>query len=231
MKLISLKLSPFVQRVAAMLEAKHLSYELEYIDFRDTPSWFLAISPHKQVPVLITDSGTPLFESEAIIEYLDEVAAPLEPKLTAEQRAIDRAWGYLAASLYLPQCSAMRSHTKALLESRTQALVVGFSKVEQVLGDGPYFKGNYLSNLDIAWLPLLHRAAVLARHTGHDLLDGLPKMKALQGVLIDSGLSGKSVAGDFDEVFTGFYLSDKTFLGSGIDHRQDATLEGSGCGG
>ena len=66
MKIVSFKICPFVQRVTALLEAKTIDYELEFIDLKNKPQWFLDISPHGQVPVLITDHGMPLFESDAI---------------------------------------------------------------------------------------------------------------------------------------------------------------------
>ncbi|MES9826382.1 MAG: glutathione S-transferase family protein [Candidatus Thiodiazotropha endolucinida] len=231
MKLISLKICPFVQRVVALLEAKQISYEIEYIDFNQTPAWFLDISPHLQVPVLSSDSGLALFESEAIIEYLDEIVQPLEPNLSPEQRAIDRAWGYQASRLYLPQCSTLRSQNSGLLNSRTDELRDAFTKVEGILGKSPFYKGEHLSNPDVAWLPLLHRAEIIERYTGYDLIQGYPKMKAWQASFIESGLAEKSVPEDFETVFTGFYLSDKTYLGTGIDHAEDNTLVGSGCGG
>jgi len=108
MKVISFKICPFVQRVTAFLEAKQVPYDLEYISLKAKPQWFLDISPTGQVPVLITQSGTPLFESDAIIEYLDEIYEPIET-LTPEQHAIDRAWSYQASKHYLMQCGAMRS--------------------------------------------------------------------------------------------------------------------------
>jgi Glutathione S-transferase, N-terminal domain len=40
------------------------------------PDWFLAISPHKKVPVLRVDDRVSLFESNAIAEYLDETVPP-----------------------------------------------------------------------------------------------------------------------------------------------------------
>lgn len=231
MKLVSLKICPFVQRVAALLEAKQIPYEVEHIDFNNTPDWFKNISPNNQVPVLITDSGVALFESEAITEYLDEIVDPLEPDLSPEQRAIDRAWGYQAVNLYLPQCSAMRSHAKNILESRTNELGESFAKVESEISEGPYFKGKNMSKLDIDWLPVLHRAEIFERHSGHDLLKGFPKLKRLQRTLIDSGLTKTSVSEDFEKVFTELYLSENTYLGSGVDHLDDNTLVGSGCGG
>ena len=78
LKLISFKICPFVQRVTALLEAKNIPYEVEFISLRDKPEWFLDISPNGQVPVLVTEKGEALCESEAIIEYLEEAYAPLQ---------------------------------------------------------------------------------------------------------------------------------------------------------
>ena len=54
-----------------VLRAKDVSFKVTYIDLRDKPDWFLEISPHAKVPVLVVD-GQPLFESNAIAEFLDE---------------------------------------------------------------------------------------------------------------------------------------------------------------
>lgn len=40
-KIISFKICPFVQRVTALLEAKQLPYEIEYISLKNKPQWFL----------------------------------------------------------------------------------------------------------------------------------------------------------------------------------------------
>ncbi len=216
-KVVSFKICPFVQRVTALLEAKTLSYEIEYISLKDKPQWFLDISPNEQVPVLITESGIALFESDAIFEYLDEIYTPIETGITAEQRAIDRAWSYQAVKHYLVQCSAMRSGDKDTLAERTEKLGKAFAKAENKLGDGPYFKGNKISNVDISWLPLLHRAWIIEKHTCYDFLFQYPKVKQWQKVLLESGLAEKSVADDFEQAFTNFYLSDNTFLGTGYD--------------
>jgi len=111
MKVVSFKICPFVQRVTALLEAKKMPYEIEYISLGDKPQWFLDISPNGQVPVLITDTGVPLFESDAIVEYLNEIQPSLDANLSAEQRAVNRAWSYQATKNYLVQCSAMKHIT------------------------------------------------------------------------------------------------------------------------
>lgn len=213
LKIISFTICPFVQRVTALLEAKKVPYEIEFISLKDKPQWFLDISPTGQVPVLVTEPGEALFESDAIAEYIDEVSEPLEANLSPEQRAKDRAWSYQASKHYLVQCPAMRSADKDILAERTAKLAKAFEKAEKVLGEGPYFKGEKLSNVDIAWLPLLHRAAIIEQKACYDFLEGFPKVKAWQKAILESGLTEKSVAPDFDQKFADFYLAQETQLG------------------
>lgn len=214
-KVVSFKICPFVQRVTALLEAKEIPYEIEFIDLKNKPQWFLDLSPTGQVPVLITEEGEALFESDAIVEYLDEAYEPIEKGVTATQHAKDRAWSYQASKHYLVQCSAQRSPDPETLSERTEKLGKAFEKAEKQLGEGPYFKGKTLSNVDIAWLPLLHRASVIQKYSKYDFLEKYPKVKAWQKALLESGLAEKSVPEDFVEAFTGFYLSDSTYLGAG----------------
>ena len=216
-KIISFKICPFVQRVTALLEAKHIPYSVEFIQLSDKPQWFLDISPNGQVPVLITEVGEALFESDAIVEYLDEIAPPLEAGISPEQRARDRAWSYQASKNYLVQCSAQRSVDAQTLAERAAKLGEAFARAERALAEGPFFKGKTLSNVDIAWLPLLHRASIIERHACYDFLARYPKVKAWQAAVLATGLAGKSVAADFEVAFTDFYLSDKTYLGTGSD--------------
>lgn len=214
-KVISFKICPFVQRVTAALEAKKIPYEIEFISLSDKPQWFLDISPTGQVPVLITETGKPLFESDAIIEYIDDYYQPLEEGLSAEEKAFDRAWSYQASKHYLVQCSTMRSGDMPTLAEREEKLAKAFAKAEKQLGRGPFFKGDSLSKVDIAWLPLLHRAAIIDKNSCYDFLRNFPKVKQWQQALQKTGFFEKSVPKDFEEAFTGFYLSDKTFLGNG----------------
>ena len=214
-KIVSFKICPFVQRVTAMLEARNIPYQVDYISLADKPQWFLDISPTGQVPVLITEQGEPIFESDAIAEYIDEIAPPLEADLTPVARARNRAWSYQGAKHYLVQCGAMRSADKETLDERSANLSKAFARAEVELGEGPFFNGKTLGNVDLAWLPLLDRARIITKHTGHDFLRGFPKDKAWQQALDLTGLPAKSVAEDFEQAFTDFYLSEQTYLGSG----------------
>jgi len=242
-KIVSFKICPFVQRVTALLEAKEVPYELEYISLRNKPQWFLDLSPTGQVPVLVTESGEALFESDAIIEYIVEVYGEPGESRTPVQRAQDRAWSYQASKHYLSQCSTMRSSGEEVLEERLVGLQKAFGRAEQALSEkgeslgqfsngqlsnGQFFNGEALSNVDIAWLPLLHRADIARRHSGFDMLDGFPKMQAWQEALLDTGLAEKSVSEDFETVFTDFYLSDETYLGQ-LTKGLPEGVSGSAC--
>src|SRR5271170_2375421 len=90
--LVSFKTCPWVQRAAIVLREKNAAFEFRHIEPDNRPEWFLAISPHKKVPVLRIDEKVSLFESSAIAEYLDETIAPRLHPDDPVQRAINRAW-------------------------------------------------------------------------------------------------------------------------------------------
>ncbi|CAV18809.1 glutathione S-transferase family protein [Vibrio sp. 10N.286.46.A8] len=205
-KLISFKNCPFVQRVMGALVMKNVPFEIEYIELNNKPQWFLDISPNGQVPVLITENDTVLFESDAIVEYLDDKYTPIE-EVSPEQKALDRAWSYQASKHYMPQCGTMASKDKETFETRLANLQKAFLKAEKKLGDTEFFKGDYISNVDIAWLPLLHRAFVIKERSGFNMLESFPKVQKWQAALIESGLTDKTVPADFIDKFSGFYLT------------------------
>lgn len=215
MKIVSFKICPFVQRVTALLEAKNIVYELEFISLNDKPEWFLDISPNGQVPILITNSGVALFESDAIVEYIEEAFPALQPEISLEEKAINRAWSYLAAKNYLVQCSAQRSSDPDVLQERSKKLGKAFDRIEKQLVDSSFFAGETIGMVDIAWLTLLHRADIIQRRSCYDFVGNRPKLKKWQKQLLATGLAEKSVAPDFEEAFSAFYLSDQTFLGRG----------------
>ena len=214
MKLISMRICPYVQQVRAVLEAKKANYDVEHIDMENRPPWLVKASPDGgEVPVLITDEGETIFQSDTIVDYLDEVLG--KPLLTGSplEKAKDKAWARLASDNYLNQCSTQRSPDEATLNERMEDLTPIFTAMEAQLKEGPYFHGTTLSMVDLSWLPLLHRSALIAHHSGYDFLASYPKLKEWRAALLNTGLAEKSVPQEFEEVFTDFYLSDETFVG------------------
>lgn len=66
--------SPYAWRVQLALEHKALSYELKVLSFSEGDTRkpeFVALNPRHEVPVLV-DGDFVLYESNAIVEYLDE---------------------------------------------------------------------------------------------------------------------------------------------------------------
>ena len=224
MKIYSSPICPFVQRVTAVLEAKKLEYEVEYVDLMNLPDWFIEISPNAEVPILLTDNNAVLFESFAICEYLEEMYPPdLHPK-NLEKKAIHRAWARQAVTQYLVQCSTQRSATEEILEKNTKVFVQLFTKVEKVLGEGPFFDGEKLSMVDTAWIPILHRSALIKNFTGFDFLEGYPKVIQWQQALLQTDALKYSVPEVFEEYFIQFYLNEEHYLGRlELQNRQRAS--------
>ena len=227
MKIVSFKICPFVQRVTALLEAKGVDYDIEYIDLSNKPQWFLDISPNGQVPVLVTDDNHILFESDAIVEYLDEVVGTPISSENPVKKAQDRAWSYLASKNYLVQCSAQRSPNAQTLAERARKLSTAFGKIEARLGESQYADGDRIGTIDIAWLPLLHRAAIVERQSGYDFLGDFPKVKRWQQNLLGTGIPEKSVSEDFEDRFNAFYLAESTYLGQLAKNKRGVSCDGS----
>lgn len=205
-KLVSFKLCPFVQRSIITLLEKGVAYEIEHIDLANKPQWFLDISPFGKVPVLVVDDDVVLFESAVINEYLDETAPgrrlhPGEPL----RRAHNRAWVEFASSLLFDQ---HRMGTVATEEEARQELANMHDKlarIEQQLGDGPFFNGAELSLVDAAVAPLMMRARLMAKlDPEFDPVEGLPKARAWQNRLLDHTNVQRSVVSDFDQLYDAY---------------------------
>jgi glutathione S-transferase len=100
--------SPYAWRVWLALEHKRISYELMTLSFDagdfDKPE-FLALNPRRRVPVIV-DEGFVLYESAAIVEYLED-KRPEEPPLFStdlrhralQRRMVREVDQYFAAAL------------------------------------------------------------------------------------------------------------------------------------
>ena len=208
-KVISFKICPFFQHVMAYLHARQIPHEVEYTVFDDCR---FDVSPTGKAPILITEPGETLFESEAIIDYLEARYPDADDKRSLEQKALDRAWSHYGSKHYVPQCSAMRSEDAGTLAERVKVLDGGLAKMEGRLAGQRFFHGDKPGPVDIAWSTLLYRAALLEKHSGYDFLAAFPALKAWQHALLAEDFVARSVSADFEAVFTGFYLSDVSYL-------------------
>jgi glutathione S-transferase len=199
-ELISFKTCPFVQRAAITLGYKNVEHSVTFIDLADPPDWFLEISPLGKVPVLKVD-GEVLFESAVINEYLDEITGgELQPKDSLE-RAKNRAWIEVASNM-LGHSYMMKTATdKDKYEKHREQLVSQLRRVENRLGDGPWFNGEAFSLADTAFAPLFAHDAVADYRFSVIDPASLPKVAAWSKRLLALPAVKNSVVADFENLY------------------------------
>jgi glutathione S-transferase len=200
LELISFKTCPFVQRAAIMLLEKHIEFDINYVDIKHPPDWFLEISPLGKVPVLRVD-GKVLFESAVIVEYLDEVNPPSLHPADPFQKAENRAWIEFGSTLNMDQHGMLTAPDQVAYEEKYQTLLKDLLRLEQQLGDGPFFNGNQFSLVDAAFAPPLMRFAIIERYYDFNLLKDCPKIRAWQQVLLSRDSVKQSVVPEFNTLF------------------------------
>src|ERR1700756_4046514 len=158
--LVSFETCPWVQRSAIVLREKNTEFELRHIKADNRPDWFLAISPHKKVPVLTIDDKVTLFESNAINEYLDEMVAPRLHPEDPIQRAINRAWTDYVPTFASSVTGCAYAATEEAYKKAIAKIPEAFGRLEKALetqGTGPFFNGKDYSLIDAAYAPFLQR--------------------------------------------------------------------------
>ena len=194
-----------MQRAVIVLRAKDIPFEVTYIDLRNKPDWFLAISPHGKVPVLQVDDQ-PLYESNAIAEFLEEMESPALHPSDPIKRARNRAWtdwistftGGLSG-IYYAKADVDRT---ARLDNARQRL----AKLEEAIArergnDGPFFNGPELSLVDAAYAPFLQRFLYVDQWLETSLLDEYPRVAAWARALVASDVVRGSVPENFYDEF------------------------------
>ena len=185
--LVSFETCPWVQRAAILLREKDVLFEFRHIPRDNRPDWFLAISPHKKVPVLRIDDRISLFESGAICEYLDETIAPRLHPTDPVARAVNRAWtdylpSFTAAVTGCAYTESAEAYDKAIAQIPT-----AFERLEGALakqGAGPFFNGAAYSLVDAGYAPFLQRYVFLDRIRPIGQLEKFPRLKAWTEALL-----------------------------------------------
>jgi glutathione S-transferase len=185
--LVSFETCPWVQRAAIVLREKKIDFEFRHIEPDNRPNWFIAISPHKKVPVLRIDDRVSLFESNAIAEYLDETIAPRLHPEDAVARAVNRAWTDYVPTFADIVTATAYADTEADYNKAAEKIPGAFERIEKALenqGGGPFFNGVKYSLVDAGYAPFLQRYFFLdrVRKLGH--IERFPRLKAWGEALI-----------------------------------------------
>ena len=186
-QLCSFKTCPWVQRAAIVLRAKQIPYDITYIDRDKRPDWFLAVSPHSKVPVLLIDGKEALFESNAIAEYLDETVPPQLHPADPIARARNRAWTDYVPTLASSVSNTMYADSESEFAQRAVKMEAPFGKLEDALAKrgnaGPYFNGDKLSLVDAAYAPFLQRYTFMDRLRPLGIIEKFPRLAAWREAL------------------------------------------------
>lgn len=199
------------------LRAKSVEFETTYINLREKPDWFLKLSPHGKVPVLLVDDQ-PLFESNAIAEYLDETVEPRLHPADPIERARHRAWTDFTPDFSSGLSGVYYAKTKAASDAAHDMARNRLDRIEFALAndasDGPFFGGDRLCLVDAAYAPFFQRFMMADRLLQTGLLDGYPKAKAWADALLATDIVKGSVADVFPAEFDANLTRRETYTAS-----------------
>ena len=211
--LISHHLCPFVQRAAIALNEKGVEFERKNIDLANKPDWFLKLSPLGKVPILTVDDETVLFESSVIAQYVNEITVGdlLSPETAEKYRQL--AWMEFASEvigsvgqLYSANGNGTFNRARSVLEDK-------FGRVEEALGDGPWFSGEDFSLVDAAFAPVFRYFDLIDELTGIDFFANKPKVAAWRTALQQRPSVIGAVSDDYPERLRGFFANRKSVIG------------------
>jgi glutathione S-transferase len=217
--LASFDTCPWVQRAAIVLREKNIEFEFRHIDRVNRPDWFLAISPHKKVPVLSIDGKVSLFESNAIAEYLDETIAPRLHPDDPVLRAVNRAWTDYVPTFSENVTGCAYADDEAAYNEATAKIPVAFERVEKALekGGGPLFNGAKYSLVDAAYAPFLQRYLFLDRVKKLGYLEKFPRLKAWTEVLMKRPSTHSFNEAEFEQMYRDNLKRRKMWVSQFID--------------
>jgi glutathione S-transferase len=199
-----------------VLRAKAVAFDVTYINLREKPDWFLKISPHGKVPVLNVD-GEPLYESNAIAEFLDETEEPRLHPADPIKRARNRAWTDFLPDFAKGLSGIYYTKTADEVAKGVEAAPERLAKLEGAIArergnDGPYFNGDTLCMVDAGYAPFFQRFMIAESKLKTGVLDKFPLVKAWSKALLSTDAVTGSVAPEFNDAFVarlkqrGFYV-------------------------
>jgi len=173
MKLYGIDLSTYVAKVQVVLRNKNVAYELVAPpDGYNSPA-YRKISPLGSIPALV-DNQVTLSESEAIVEYLEEVHPDpaMLPSMSSE-RAHARMLSRVHDTWVEPQLRALFPLIRQGLTDGADTHIDNFhmrlERFESVANPAPFLTGTTLGLADCAWPTTFAQARQLFPHFGRAL--------------------------------------------------------------
>lgn len=210
--LVSHKLCPYVQRARIVLAEKGIPHRIEFIDLADKPDWFLKISPLGKVPVLCVD-GRPLFESAVIAEYLDEISPGSLHPAEAFAKGRNRSWIEFASATLAAIAALYRANDPRSFSTAVATLGERFRRLEDELGQGPWFNGSTFSLVDAAFGPVFRYFEVIENYGNFGFFDGLAHVNGWREALRNRPSVRGAVVRDYHERLRTYFLGLDSELG------------------
>jgi glutathione S-transferase len=140
-----------------------------------------------------------IFESAVILEYLEETQPnPLHPA-DPLKRAEHRAWMEFGSSMLNDIWAFYTAEDEATFIAKAKALTEKFERLEQRLGEGPYFEGARFSLVDAVFGPVFRYFDTFDRIADFGMLSGKPKIAAWRRALAQRPSIAQAVAPDYPE--------------------------------
>lgn len=208
--LVSHYLCPYVQRAAISLAEKAMPFERVYVDLADKPAWFLDLSPLGRTPVLKVDDRA-IFESAVILEYLEETGPhPLHPA-DPLRRAEHRSWIEFGSAVLNDVAGLYSANDRAAFAAKAEALATKFTRLENHLGDGPWFDGDF-SLVDAVFGPVFRYFDVFDRIGDFGMLAGKPKVATWRKALAARPSVRHAVGADYESRLEAFLAARHSHL-------------------
>ena len=211
--LVSHVLCPYVQRAAIVLAEKGVAFRRVDVDLANKPDWFKELSPLGKTPVLQAGDGV-VFESAVIVEYLDEVHGPRLHPADPLARARHRSWMEFGSAILNGIARFYSAADPAALKRAAADLAAMFDRVENELGDGPWFGGADFGLVDAVFGPVFRYFDTFDAIGAFGVLDGKPKLAAWRRALSERPSVAEAVGADYGRRLEAFVVSRGGALGS-----------------
>ena len=190
----------FCSKSSDCTKKQGIDYDITFINLMDPPEWFEELSPTGQVPVLKVDDDV-IFESNVIMEFLNEISGdklhPNDPVI----RAKNRSWMSYSSSMF-DHLFSLITGDKETFVSAKGALTQKLAKLEKIKSDHDYFNGDQFMMIDAAIAPFFMRVSWINEFTDNVLsLEDFPKIQKWSRTLLSDKDVMKSVEEGLDDVY------------------------------
>jgi len=165
---------PYVMRSVALLIHNKIPFTYKQVDLQNKPAWLFEKSPLGKVPSLILENGQFIFESQVINEFIEE-NLPADKRIQPTDpvvRAQNKAWIEFGSNILGDLFGAVSKPTK---EEHETALTLFSNKLDlfekHAPFHGPYFNGDKIALVDLAWGGFANSLLNFDRILGIDVAD------------------------------------------------------------